>query len=284
MGRGTSVLQGFSSPPAGSLPLTGIETAFSNINVSAPRHQYHGAPDQNIGATCSSSGSARPNSTDPYPDNFDCPSNEIPSTAHMSIVDLGPTRADCNIQFSHPGMDPPLSIPVKRDPKERSAWGSTRTAATGVLRLPLKLPVKATVSGWSQTSNYGHQLNDRYWKDRVLEMCEAIGYELAKNASEEPSLDLGQTLNDEKPGTYQASHVEKQFLAYVFFTHMFQSKRRATGNATGWEQTYDGPPVDEMDRGQTFDDLFTQEHLTNTPREVTIYVGQSDLSGLPAMC
>jgi hypothetical protein len=234
------------SHQAGPLPHPGNQAGFPNITLSSPRIQFRSFAGQDKAhAADQGSRSAQCNRTDPCGQNVNCPSNAIPAAADMKILAVGsmPT-SNCNIQFSHPGTGLQRSIPVERSPKLPTAQGTTWTAATGALCLPHDLPVKVTVSGWGQASSLGHQLDNGYWKDKVFEMCDAIGHSLEVNSSRD------QTVRGHRPGTFQASHVEKQLLAYVFFKHIFQANTAATAsNEMDWIQTIqDLSPADESRR------------------------------------
>ena len=219
--------------------------------LPTPRIQFGSFASQgsNYSLDPSSKAVQSTNRTDGFPpETHSCPSNLIPLGAGMEVVHVGPAEPECLIHFSHLSTNRLPSIPVRRDPKRQPTDGTARwkrrEKASGAICLPLSLPVKVTVSGWGQDSNLEHQLDNSYWNDRVFDMCEIIGHDLKVY----PDYDHG------KPGKFEASHVEKQLLAYVFFRHHYQMSVTAAVSH-------------EMDWVQTFEDL-------GAKNEVTIYVDQ----------
>ena len=71
-------------------------------------------------------------------------------------------------------------------------------------------PVVSAASGWRTDFAVEHVLDNRLWRDRVLELCQLIGYALPEHARDEPRW----------PGSYRASHAEKKLVAYYIYQHV----------------------------------------------------------------
>jgi hypothetical protein len=175
----------------------------------------------------------------------------------MRVVETGPTQSDCQIQFLDPSTNfllSNLTVDLRRDKKQSddalpnaSAVQSYGMKASGVLCRSDGVPLKVTVSGWSQFSELDHQLDNTEWTEKSLKMCAEIEHKLEGF----PRMDHG------IDGKYEASHIEKQFLAYVY------SKVNAVGhNALRPPFVHD---EQRMDWEQTFEDVFVE-------RRVVIYV------------
>jgi len=72
-------------------------------------------------------------------------------------------------------------------------------------------PVVSAASGWRTDFATHHILDNRLWRDRVLELCQLIGYDFPKvDGWDEWDL----------PGSYCASHAEKKLVAYYISQHV----------------------------------------------------------------
>lgn len=71
-------------------------------------------------------------------------------------------------------------------------------------------PVMSASSGWRTDFAVEHILHNRLWRDRVVELCQLIGYSLPNHHHDEAGL----------PGSYQASHAEKKLVAYYIDQHV----------------------------------------------------------------
>ncbi|KAH7016164.1 uncharacterized protein B0I36DRAFT_336943 [Microdochium trichocladiopsis] len=71
-------------------------------------------------------------------------------------------------------------------------------------------PVVSAASGWRTDFAVEHVLDNRVWRDNVLELCQLIGYTLPEDARDELR----------RPGTYNASHAEKKLVAYYINQHV----------------------------------------------------------------
>ena len=156
------------------------------------------------------------------------PTTVVPRGAKMRIVETGPIQCDCQIRFLDPSTDLPLNIQPIELKRNKSLYddGSPSTStgwkygmkSTGVLCRADGTLLRVTVSGWKQDSRkLSHQLNNTVWTDKALEMCPAIGHNLERrgpaighNSERRGDMDHG------TPGKFEASHVEKQLLAYVY--------------------------------------------------------------------
>lgn len=70
--------------------------------------------------------------------------------------------------------------------------------------------VVSAASGWRTDFAVEHVLDNRLWRDQVLELCQLIGYALPEDAWDEPG----------RPGSYNASHAEKKLVAYYIKQHV----------------------------------------------------------------
>lgn len=71
-------------------------------------------------------------------------------------------------------------------------------------------PVVSAASGWRTDFAVEHVLDNRLWRDRVLELCQLIGYALPEDHRDEPR----------RPGSFNASHAEKKLVAYYINQHV----------------------------------------------------------------
>lgn len=184
----------------------------------------------------------------------------------MDVDEVGPNESDCEIDLYHPPTNNRTRIPVKRTPKRIRVDSPdpdptlTQSAlvgkhATGVLCRSDGVPLKVTVSGWSEFPEHPllDQLNNFDWTNNAYRMCDTT--RIQHTLKPVPECDQGTR------GRYMASHVEKQLLAYVFST--------LTSNVTGVDGLRGGVDQrlqwkrgeDEMDWTQTFRDLFLEERV-----------------------
>ncbi|KAI9146774.1 Serine/threonine-protein phosphatase 6 regulatory ankyrin repeat subunit B [Paramyrothecium foliicola] len=70
-------------------------------------------------------------------------------------------------------------------------------------------PIVSATSGWRTDFAVGHVLDNRMWRDHVLELCHLTGYSLPLDDRDESGL----------PGSYNASHAEKKLIAYYINEH-----------------------------------------------------------------
>jgi hypothetical protein len=68
----------------------------------------------------------------------------------------------------------------------------------------------SAASGWRTDFAIENVLDNRRWRDRVLELCQLIGYILPETDWDEAG----------KPGSYYASHAEKKLVAYYIDEHV----------------------------------------------------------------
>jgi hypothetical protein len=71
-------------------------------------------------------------------------------------------------------------------------------------------PIVSAASGWGTDFAVEHILDNRLWRDRVLELCQLIGYVLPEDYRDEPR----------RPGSFNASHAEKKLVAYYIDQHV----------------------------------------------------------------
>jgi hypothetical protein len=71
-------------------------------------------------------------------------------------------------------------------------------------------PVVSAASGWRTDFAVDHILDNRLWRDHVLELCQLIGYALPEHKLDERR----------RPGSYHASHAEKKLVAYYINQHV----------------------------------------------------------------
>jgi hypothetical protein len=71
-------------------------------------------------------------------------------------------------------------------------------------------PIISAASGWRTDFAVQDALENRLWRDNVLELCHLMGYNLPPHDRDEPG----------RPGSYSASHAEKKLIAYYIRGHM----------------------------------------------------------------
>jgi hypothetical protein len=133
-------------------------------------------------------------------------------------------------------LNQPLLISVMKEGQEYKA--------SGILSRADGVPMKVTVSGWSQKSTaLEHQLDNDEWSTKARRgTCRGINHTLPLSA-----------VNRGVSGRFEASHVENQLLAYVYSTlDVFRDADQRSPAARR---------EDEMDWVQTFDDLFLERSI-----------------------
>ncbi|KJZ70766.1 hypothetical protein HIM_09850 [Hirsutella minnesotensis 3608] len=70
--------------------------------------------------------------------------------------------------------------------------------------------VMSAASGWRTDFATEHILDNRLWRNRVLELCQLIGYALPEHARDQAGW----------PGSYLASHAEKKLVAFYIYQHV----------------------------------------------------------------
>ncbi|OIW28275.1 hypothetical protein CONLIGDRAFT_703167 [Coniochaeta ligniaria NRRL 30616] len=71
-------------------------------------------------------------------------------------------------------------------------------------------PIVSGASGWRTDFSVEHVLDNRLWRDRVLELCQLVGYALPEDYRDESG----------RSGSYNASHAEKKLVAFYNDQHV----------------------------------------------------------------
>lgn len=88
---------------------------------------------------------------------------------------------------------------------------STPSKTIAVLERGNPFPTIAAMSGWGHSDCLSARVSGRDWTGKVLELAAIVSHNLAANSKKDQGI----------PGQFQASHAEKQLIAYFLDRHVF---------------------------------------------------------------
>ncbi|KAG9254521.1 ankyrin repeat protein [Emericellopsis atlantica] len=103
-----------------------------------------------------------------------------------------------------------ISMPVSSSDLRTGHFETTTSVIVARLERGGPFPAVSAASGWRTDFSSDYILNNSFWRDRVLELCKLIRFDLPGDDRDESGW----------PGSYNASHAEKKLVAYYINQHV----------------------------------------------------------------